>query len=89
MSARVTCRDCAEFLDDYVAGELPDEVKTVFETHLQKCRNCLAYLDQYSAVIAAGKRACSQEDRESADAFPEELVEAILAARARDASKPD
>lgn len=89
MSGKVTCRDCAEFLDDYVSGDLPEEVRTVFETHLQKCGNCLAYLDQYSAVISAGKRACSQEDQDSADAFPEELVQAILAARTRDASKAD
>ena len=87
MSGKVTCRDCADFLDDYVAGELPDEVRAVFETHLRKCRNCLAYLDQYSAVINAGKRACRQEDRDSADAFPEELVQAILAARTKDAPK--
>ena len=83
MSGKTTCRDCAEFLADYVNGELAAEVREVFETHLQKCRNCQSYLDQYSAVIAAGQRACQQEDEASADAFPEELVKAILAAQAR------
>lgn len=81
MSGKVTCRDCAEFLADYVGGDLPADVRDVFETHLQKCGNCRAYLDQYSTVIAAGRRACKQEDEAAAEAFPEELVKAILAAQ--------
>ena len=83
MSGKVTCRDCAEFLADYVAGDLPADVREVFETHLQKCRNCQSYLDQYSTVIAAGKRACQQEDQAAAQSFPEELVQAILLAQAK------
>lgn len=89
MSGKVTCRDCAEFLADYVAGDLPTDVREVFETHLQKCRNCQSYLDQYSTVIAAGKRACQQEDRAAAESFPEELVQAILLAQTKRQSSPD
>jgi anti-sigma factor RsiW len=80
-SPRLTCRDCASFLADYVAGELPAEVRASFELHLDRCRNCRAYVEQYAAVIAAGKRACQEEDEAAAHQIPEELVQAILNAR--------
>ncbi len=83
MSGKLTCRDCAEFLADYVGGDLPADVREVFELHLDKCRNCRAYLDQYSTVIAAGRRACRQEDDAASQAFPEELVRAILEAQSK------
>ena len=38
------CRELAEFLIDYVSGELPDETRVHFELHLTRCRNCHAYL---------------------------------------------
>ena len=85
MTAKVTCRDCADFLADYLADELAADVRRTFEQHLGRCRNCRAYLDRYSAAIAAGKSACAHEDEEAADAFPEDLVEAILAAQKRQA----
>jgi len=34
------CRELADFLMDYVSGELPEESRTHFEFHLTKCRNC-------------------------------------------------
>jgi anti-sigma factor RsiW len=76
----VNCRDCAEFLADYVAGELPPHELEIFELHLTRCRNCKEYMVQYQATIAAGRAACADPDAE-AD-IPEELVRAILAARA-------
>jgi anti-sigma factor RsiW len=78
---RLTCRDCASFLDDYLAGELPAETRATFDLHLDRCRNCRVYLEQYAAVIAAGRKACGAEDEETAHRFPEELVQAILNAR--------
>jgi anti-sigma factor RsiW len=80
----VNCRECAEFLDDYVAGQLPPTELEIFERHLSRCRNCEEYMRQYRATIAAGRLACSDPNAE-AD-IPEELIRAILAARA--SSKP-
>jgi anti-sigma factor RsiW len=74
----VTCRECAEFLADYLSGELAAEVAATFERHLTRCPNCVSYLEQYRATIEAGKVACADEPP---DDFPEELVRAILAAR--------
>jgi predicted anti-sigma-YlaC factor YlaD len=49
--------------------------------HLDRCRNCRNYLEQYAAVITAGQKACQKENEEAARAMPEELVRAILDAR--------
>jgi predicted anti-sigma-YlaC factor YlaD len=81
VSGKVTCRECADFLADYLEGELAAEVRATFELHLERCRNCRTYLEQYSAVIVAGKTACRREDEQAAAAFPEELVQAILDAQ--------
>jgi anti-sigma factor RsiW len=71
------CRDCAEFLAEYVAGELPPDELEVFERHLKACRNCEEYMHQYRLTIAAGKVACADMPQD----IPEALVQAILAAR--------
>jgi anti-sigma factor RsiW len=75
----VKCRECDEFLVDYVSGELPADVLATFELHLSRCRNCRAYLEQYRATIKAGKTAC--EAYREGLRMPEELIQAILAAK--------
>jgi anti-sigma factor RsiW len=71
------CRDCAEFLAEYVAGELPPDELAVFERHLKACRNCEEYMIQYRLTIEAGKAACADTPQD----IPEALIQAILAAR--------
>jgi predicted anti-sigma-YlaC factor YlaD len=80
---KLTCRACAEFLADYLSGELEVEVRASFEVHLDRCRNCRTYLEQYAAVIKAGQKACARENEQAAAALPEELVRAILDAQNR------
>lgn len=75
------CRELAEFLFEYVSGDLPTERREHFEFHLTKCRNCHAYLVQYQMVIKAGKIACGEASDELPSDIPEELVKAVLAAR--------
>jgi len=81
---KFNCQACADFIADYLHGELDDEVRATFETHLDRCRNCRAYIEQYAMVVKAGQQACQRENEIAASAFPEELVRAIL-----DAQKPD
>jgi anti-sigma factor RsiW len=76
----VNCRECAEFLHQYVSGDLPPDTMEVFSRHLAKCPNCDVYLQQYRLTITAGKKACASEDATAAP-IPDELVRAILAAR--------
>lgn len=82
---KLTCRACADFLADYLSGELDAEVRASFTVHLDRCPNCRTYLEQYAAVITAGRRACTRENDQAAATFPEELVRAILDAQQRPA----
>lgn len=75
----MTCRECAEFLADYVAGELPADELAVFERHLKACPNCEEYMRQYRLTIAVGRAACVDPDAPAE--IPDALIRAILAAR--------
>jgi predicted anti-sigma-YlaC factor YlaD len=79
--SKMTCHACADFLVDYLDGQLDPGVRDTFEFHLGKCRNCRTYLEQYAAVIKAGQCACEREDEQAAGTLPEELVRAILDAQ--------
>ncbi len=75
------CRELADFLMDYVSGELPEENRAHFELHLSRCRNCHEYLAQYESTVKAGRIACGEMSDELPDNIPEDLVKAVLAAR--------
>ena len=74
------CRELAEFLFEYVSGDLPNESRTHFEFHLSKCKNCHEYLVQYQMTIKAGKIACDEMSDEL-PRIPDDLVKAVMAAR--------
>ena len=76
------CRELADFLMDYVSGELPVESREHFEFHLSKCKNCHEYLIQYEVTIKAGKIACDELSDEMG-AIPDDLVKAVIAARSK------
>ena len=76
----MTCRECSEFVADYLAKELDPAVSEIFERHLQLCPNCVTYVRQYDLTIRAAREACGQGAPLPAD-IPEELIQAILAAR--------
>jgi anti-sigma factor RsiW len=76
----MTCRELAEFLIDYVSGDLPESTRGVFEAHLAVCRDCRNYLDSYRKTIALSKTALAEPTADVA-AMPEGLVRAILAAQ--------
>jgi anti-sigma factor RsiW len=74
----VNCREISEFLRDFVAGDLDDDVRAEFERHVGGCSNCTAFLAQYELTISASRKAC-----EDPQEVPRELVEAILKALGR------
>jgi anti-sigma factor RsiW len=77
----VTCREFADFMMDYLAGELPADAREPFERHLSRCDGCHEYLAQYQSTVEAGKLAFQNlEDDLPAD-VPEDLIKAVLAAR--------
>ena len=77
MNKRLLCRDCVEFLDDYLDGQLKPDVRAKFESHLAQCPPCRDYLKTYQDTIRLGHSLC--DDQEAT--VPEALVKAILAAR--------
>jgi anti-sigma factor RsiW len=80
----MTCREVADFLLDYYAGELSDRVRKAFDHHLTLCRNCREYLAQYQTAVDLGRRAFDDERAAASSAgIPDDLVAAILAARRR------
>jgi anti-sigma factor RsiW len=82
----MTCRELADFLGDYLAGELGTDTRAAFEAHLRLCPNCRRYLASYEAAVRLGKRAFDDEDATLPADVPEDLVKAILSARSRQQS---
>lgn len=80
----MTCREIADFLMRYLDGELSAVEHQAFEAHLFVCPPCVAYLDTYKQAVRLGQAALRAEDEQDpCQSVPEELVRAILAARAR------
>jgi len=77
----VTCREFADFIMDYLAGELPADAREPFERHLSRCHNCHEYIAQYKSTIAAGRLAFQNPEDEVPEDVPEDLIKAVLAAR--------
>jgi len=77
----VTCREFADFIFDYLAGELDADVGALFERHLTRCPSCVAYLAQYRATIVAGYEAFREDDGAIPPEVPEQLIQAILSSR--------
>lgn len=78
----MTCRELIDFLMHYLDGELAPEQRSVFDAHLAVCDACRRYLATYEESVALGKAACGDDpDQPVPPEVPEELVQAILAAR--------
>jgi len=77
----VTCRQFADFIADYLTGELPEAARAAFDRHLALCPNCRRYLAGYEETIRLGRAAFADDDAAVPAQVPEELVQAILTAR--------
>ena len=81
----MTCRELTDFLYDYLDGNLAPAERARFEAHLGECPDCVTYLRSYRETVRLGKAVCQADHDAIDDEVPEELVEAILAARKRGA----
>jgi anti-sigma factor RsiW len=77
----MTCREFIDFLMDYLDGQLPADQRAVFDAHMAECPACVDYLNSYRQSVEACRAACECADDESLPEAPEQLVQAILAAR--------
>lgn len=73
----ISCEELIRFLLEYVEGSLPAEELQKFEEHLGVCEDCRAYLRTYEVTIRMEKSVAPIDP----DDVPEELVQAVLAAR--------
>ncbi len=78
----MTCREFVEFLNAYLEGNLTPAEKAEFERHLAVCTACVRYLAGYNSTTRLVRDALVDAANAPADA-PEELVNAILAAKRR------
>ena len=78
----MTCRDVTDGLADYLAEELPTDQYAAFAAHFGACSKCAAYLKSYAETIALTKGASDRRD-DLGEQMPEDLVQAILAARVK------
>ena len=77
----MTCREFADFMADYLSGELPAAARARFERHLSVCSNCVTYLAGYKATIDLGRAAFDDAEAPVPAEVPEALVKAVLSAR--------
>ena len=77
----MTCRELVQFLMEYLSDELPAEQRAAFDAHLTECPQCVAYLQSYKATVRIGKEVFKHPDETVPDEVPQQLVQAILAAR--------
>ena len=74
----MTCREFADFMADFLSGELPPSSRAAFEHHLRLCVNCQRYLAGYEETVKLGKAAFANDDAAVPPHVPEELVQGVL-----------
>jgi len=77
----LTCQEVLDFLSDYVEGRLPAAEHARMDEHLAVCPPCVEYLASFQATLAACRSLRTIDLAAQLPAMPEELVQAILAAR--------
>ncbi len=83
--AELTCREFIDVIMAWVDDALDPATRTEFDEHLAACVDCANYLRSYQLTVSLGKRAYAPGDLDGPvpDDVPEELVQAVLAARKR------
>ena len=77
----MTCRELVEFLMAYLEEDLAAGERADFEEHLGMCPPCVDYLESYRETVRLGKQVCDDLEGPVPDDVPEQLIQAILAAR--------
>jgi anti-sigma factor RsiW len=79
MTNLLTCQEVLDYLTEYLDGQLPAGEHARLDEHLAVCPECVAYLRNFQVTLRIARHACEDDPRLSP--IPEELVQAILAAR--------
>ena len=92
----MNCKEVIDFLMEYLDDELSEEQRSSFESHLQVCSACVAFIESYKQTLQLTKQLRFSEAGEELgekveekvedkvlEEVPQGLVDAILAARAK------
>lgn len=70
----MTCRELVELVTAYLEGVMDPDTRALFDAHLEKCRGCRNYLDQFRTTA----RTVGQIEEGDLDpAFRARLLEAL------------
>jgi hypothetical protein len=81
MPGQLTCAEFERFIQDYQEGSLGSRERRVFDFHMDLCPMCRVYFETYLRTIEAGRSVCATVAEAAVEDLPDDLVEAILAAR--------
>lgn len=79
----ISCAEFETFILDYLEGSLDAKERAIFERHLAACDACREYLAGYRQAVTLSKAVFTSPEAPLPPDVPEELVDAILRARAR------
>ena len=77
---QITCEEFGDFMGDYLDDIMDFPERRRFEFHLRACPMCRTYMEEYRAAVYLARASSSDAPVE----VPQELINAILAARDRD-----
>lgn len=83
MPGMMTCAQFDAFICDYLDGKLPLPQALAFRLHMGLCADCRSYLAAYRNTIELQRQLLRVPEAPVPDDVPEDLVRAVLAARAK------
>jgi hypothetical protein len=78
----ITCAEFERFVVDHYEGELGERQRRLFERHMAMCPPCRVSWESYRKAVALGQRLFADEEKDAPPPVDEDLVAAVLAARA-------
>ena len=80
----ITCEQFENFVHDYHEGLLPEKQLHRFEFHLKICPMCESSFKSYVRTVELTGHLFDEKDSDVPDEVPQELINAMLAARQKD-----
>ena len=77
---QISCEEFGDFMADYLDGTMDAKMRRRFEFHQQACPMCRTHMEEYRAAVDLARASVGDAPVEA----PQELINAILAARDTD-----
>ena len=76
---QMTCEEFGDFMADYLDGTMDTGLRRRFEFHMEACPMCRGHMEEYRAAVELTRSSAADAPVQA----PQELINAILAARDR------